>query len=318
MRRALIAAWSPAAVLVAALVASTLAGFVGHRALDRMADAQLQVAGDYVAHHLQSVLASRLRALESVAAIDAQADPGAERERERPAMIDSLVRLHPEFVWVGFVDVPGSVSVAHRGLLEGADVSGRDWWSAALKGPHLGGAHDAEWPPSALARDAWPGATRSDPPRVLDIAVPLRGADGEPYGVLAAHVDAGWVVSVRDELAVVAEPLGDVDVTVLQRDGSTLSGRRVRLGPQVGTGPGGIRDGAIDDRPRTFGVRAIDGDVVVSRLGWLVAVGRDPALHEAPARRFLGWSIAGGAVVGAIGAIAVGLAAGAAARKPVG
>jgi diguanylate cyclase len=317
MRRALIVAWSPAAVLVAALVASTLAGIVGHRALTRMADAQLEVAGAYVAHHFQSMLVSRLRALESVAAIDAQSDLGAERERQRHAMIDSLVRLHPEFVWVGFAEVPGTVTAAYRDLLEGADVSGRDWWSAALKGPYLGGVHEVALPASALARDARPGATRADPPRLLDVAVPLRRADGEPYGVLAAHLDAGWVVAVRDEMAVVAEPLADVDVAVLQRDGSTLSGRRVRLGPQIGAGPGGIRDGAIDDRPRTFGVRPIDGDVVVSRLGWQVAVGRDPALHEAPARRFLGWSIAGGAVVGAIGAIAVGLAAAARARRPI-
>lgn len=61
IRRSLIAAWSPAAVLLACLVASAVAGVAGYRALRGMADAQLEAAGDYVAHHVQSPLVSRLR-----------------------------------------------------------------------------------------------------------------------------------------------------------------------------------------------------------------------------------------------------------------
>ncbi len=269
------------------------------------------MAGHYVAHHFNAAFVSRLRALESVAAIDAQAAAEADRERQRRAMIDSLVRLHPELVWVGFAEVPGRVAVAHRDLLAQADVSGRDWWASALKGPYLGGAHEATLLGPALARDAVAGAPRAEPVRLLDVAVPLRAADGEPYGVLAAHVDARWVVEVRDEMAAVAQPLADVDVLVLQRDGTTLSGRRVTLEPPGQDAPGGTLRGALDDGARTFSVIPVDGDVVVSRLGWRVAVARDPALHEAPARRFLGWAVAGGAVVGALGALAVALSGGA-------
>jgi hypothetical protein len=317
MRRALIVAWSPAAVLSACLVASALAGGAGYRAIRPMADAQLVLASDCVAHHVQSVLASRLRALESMAAIDARLPDGPERVQQRRAMIDSLSRLHPELAWIGFADRPGRVTVAQPDLLAQADVSGRDWWSAALRGPYLGGVHEA--PPLAPAptADTRPGAAPVEPSRLLEVAVPLRGADGEPYGVLAAHVDARRVISARDEMSEVAAPLADVDVLVLQRDGTTLSGRRVRLDPAGTANAAGVRDGALDDRPRTFSVHPVDGDVVVARLGWRVAVGRDPAVQEAPARRFLGWSIAAGAVVGAFGAIAVALAAGAGPHKSV-
>lgn len=314
MRRTLIVAWSPAAVLAACLVASLLTGAIGYRSLQRMADDQLAVAGDFVAHHVESVLASRLRALESVAAIDALADD-TRRERERRAMIASLVRLHPEFAWVGFVEPPGRVAVALRGMLEGEDVAHRDWWNAALKGPHLGDAHEARMlasllPPAAGAS----GAVRRGPLRLLDVAVPLRRGDGEPRGVLAAHVDVAWVGAVRQELAEVARPLGDLDVVLVQRDGTTLAGAVLRLDAPAATDETAARHGELDGRPRRFSVHPVDGDVVVARLGWRVAVGRAVGLHDAAARRFLGGSIAGGAILGVLGAVAVAVATSAAAR----
>jgi len=311
MRRTLIVAWSPAAVLAGCLVASLLTGAIGYRSLQRMADDQLAVAGDFVAHHVESVLASRLRAVESVAAIDAQSDDTG-RDRERRAMIASLVRLHPEFAWVGFAERPGRVAVALRGMLEGEDVSRRDWWAAGLRGPYLGDAHEARMLASLLSPAA--DAGRRGPLRLLDVAVPLRRGDGEPHGVLAAHVDAGWVDTVRQELADVARPLGDLDVVVVQRDGATLSGAVLRLDASAAADGTVARPGALDGRPRRFSVHPVDGDVVVARLGWQVAVGRAVELHDAAARRFLAASIAGGAIVGVLGAVAVAVATSAAAR----
>ncbi len=319
MRRALIVAWSPAVVLAACLLASALAGVVGYRALVRIADEQLALTGRYVAHHFESVFASRLSALAGVAAMDAQTGDRAERTRQRRAMIGSLVRLHPEFSWVGFAERPGRVDVAYRDLLAGVDVSDRDWWRAALNGPYLGGTGPAVLRAPQRAGGAVPAAAaRSDgsdgPATLLELAVPMRGPAGEPYGVLAAHVDARWVIAVRDEMTQVAGSPSDVDVLVLQREGIPVSGRRLELDPSAAAGDA-IRAGTLDGLPRTFSVHPIEGDVVVSRLGWRVAVARDPQVHRAPARRFLAWSIAGGAFVGAVAAAAVALAGAAAGRR---
>jgi hypothetical protein len=328
MRRALIVAWSPAALLAACLVASALAGVVGYRALLRTADEQLALAGRYVAHHVQLVLASRLRTLESMAAMDAQASERGEQAGRRRAMVGALVRLHPELSWVAFVERPGRVAVAYRDLLAGADVSDRDWWPAALGGPWLGGAGDDEGaslaepgPQDGADRDGTgpDGAGRGAGParsgRLLDLAVPLRGPAGEAYGVLAATLDARWIAAVREELAGVAGAPAEVDVLLLRRDGTPVSGRRLELEPGRDAGVEAVRSGVIDGRRRRFGVQPIDGDVAVSRLGWQVAVGRDPAAHEAEARRFLAWSLAVGAIVGVVGAVAVAVAGGAPRRR---
>lgn len=313
MRRAVIVAWSPAAVLAACLAASALAGAAGYRTLERAADAQLALAGGYVAHHVQTVLASRLRALEGVAAMDPRADGPADRSRRRQALIDSLVRLHPELSWVGFVEPPGRVAVAYRDPLAGEDVSGRHWWSAALIGPYLGEARPATpappRPEAVAVGDPPEGpGPAADAARPIDLAVPLRTAAGDACGVLAAQLDARWVLELRDEAAAVAGSLAGVEVLVLRRDGSAVAAHRIGLDPPGGPGEA-IRSGTLDGRPATFAVLALEGDVVVSRLGWRVAVGRDRQSHEAPARRFLAWSVAGGALVGLAVAAALALAA---------
>jgi hypothetical protein len=328
MRRALIVAWSPAALLAACLVASALAGVVGYRALVRTADEQLALAGRYVAHHVQLVLASRLRALESMAAMDARASEPGERASRRRAMIGALARLHPELSWVAFVERPGRVAVAYRDRLAGEDVSDRDWWPAALGGPWLGPAGDAGGASHAAPgrqdgadrHGSGPdGAARGAEPvpggALLDLAVPLRGPGGEACGVLAATLDARWMVAVREELAGVAGAPAEVDVLLLRRDGTPVPGRLLALEPGRDAGVEAVRSGAIDGRRRRFAVQPIDGDVAVSRLGWQVAVGRDPAAHEAEARRFLAWSVAAGAIVGVVGAVAVAVAGSAPRRR---
>ena len=297
MRSSFASAWLPAGILSACLLVAGVAGMLGHRAMVRSANEQLAVAGQYAAHHIGEQLLSRLRALESIAAVDAAALDGGtrddpdERDARRRVMIGSLARLYPELLWIGFAEPPGRVSIALRDLLAGRDVSARPWWTAGLRGPFIGDAHEAVMLADLLDRPR-PSA---EPLRLLDIAVPLRGAGGAPQGVLAAHVDVAWLRQMRADLADVADRLEGIEMTVLLEGGDAI-GRKVELGSEPADGR--PLSGAVDGEPRLVSVHPIGGDVVVRRLGWRVAVSRARDVHERIARRFLAWSLAVGAMAG--------------------
>jgi hypothetical protein len=297
-----------AAIALAACFAVALAAAgVGHRALETRADAELEMAGRYAAHQIEAAFVARIRALSSVAALDADGSDPAARDEARRDAIATLVRLYPEFVWLGFAQRPGRIAVAHRDLLAGADVSGRDWWEAGLRGPFLGDVH-----PALLLGPILPPTRDGEPPRLLDVAVPLRDAGGgAAHGVLAGHLDAGWVSMLRDGLRDVAEPVAGIDVVLLQRDGRTPSGREVR-GPGDAPVPAtGVArfEGTLDGAPRVFFAVPIDGDVVVSRLGWRALIARPPEDHLAAARRFVRASLGVGVLAGLVAALAIALVA---------
>src|SRR5690606_13379449 len=49
------------------------------------------------------------------------------------ALLRRLQSTYPAYAWIGVTDPQGRVRVATGGLLEGADVSARPWYSGALE-----------------------------------------------------------------------------------------------------------------------------------------------------------------------------------------
>ncbi|WP_425053659.1 HAMP domain-containing protein [Psychromarinibacter sp. S121] len=88
--------------------------------------------------------------------------------------------------WVGYADVDGIVLDASDDLLVGADVSQRPWFRNGLRSGFAGDVHDAV----LLAQKLRPEG--GDPLRFIDLALPVRNADGEVQGVVGMHIDAGW------------------------------------------------------------------------------------------------------------------------------
>lgn len=312
MRRPLLVAWAPAAVLGSCLAVAAAIAATGHRALEDFADAQLALAGGVAAHQLESLLVARVRTLEGVGALDAAFGPGPVRAAARRAAIGGLMRTHPEFVWVAFADAPGRLDVASPGEpAPGArSVAAREWWRAAQRGPFLGGPHPAPTAEEAAGE----GMVAGGGPRLLDIAVPLRQGAAEPYGVLAAQVDPRWLVAVCQELERAFRPHLEVDLAFVRRDGRPVVGKASTLaGPGDPAEPDGPRQGMLAARHREVAVHPIEGDVVVSRLAWRAVIGRDPGSHAGAAQRYVAQALAIGAVVGLLGALVV-MAAGRRAR----
>lgn len=297
------------AALVVPVAAAAIVGAAGAQRLDRAADAQLESAAAIVAHHVESMLTARLRALESVAAADPPPVAGRAGGEARAAAVASLARLHPEMVWVGFTDEAGRVDASRGGLLAGVDMSSRPWWQAARQGPSFGDLHEATRlaPPPSAARDA-------RTLRVLDVAVPIRGADHGLRGVLGAHLDVGWLIGLRDDLSRLLDATQGAIVRLRRHDGTTLADERLEIAAdERGRG---LADAWLDGRPMEAAVQPVVGDVVVERLRWQAVVMRDPAAHRAPGRDFMLDALAIGAAVGVLAAALTALVARAAALRP--
>jgi hypothetical protein len=290
-------AWAPALAIVACLGVAGAGAWLGHRQLVRQAHAQLATAAGFVSGQLEAEFRVRLRALESLAAVDAADPDAAHRVIIRREVVDTLARLHPELVWVGVALLPGRVTVARDAPTAGTDVSQRDWWVAGLRGPYLGSTRETVRPRPAVPAAA-PADASTVPVRVLDIAVPLRDAAGTSYGVLAAKMDVAWLAAIREALLPREGPMAGAEIVVLERDRRIVSGQRelVLRGDPLGQVAGVAVSGSLDGSPRVFGGHAIDGDVAVSRLGWSVLVAQDLDVLHRPARRFVAQALAVGAL----------------------
>eukprot|EP00741_Cyanophora_paradoxa_P017243 tig00020961_g16655.t1 len=103
----------------------------------------------------------------------------------------TAVTALPRASWIGAAAASGLVRAATGGLLEGRDVSARPWFSNAQRGSgYLGDVHTAVLLQSLLAPNA------SEPIRFVDVAVPMRLANGSVSHVLALHLHWEWAREV--------------------------------------------------------------------------------------------------------------------------
>ena len=228
--------------------------------------------------------------------------------RLQPAQVQALLEGlfdAPNVAWAGVTDTRGRVLAALQGRLVGRDVSARDWWSGAQGGLHFGDVHEAR-----LLAGLLPPLPTGEPWRFMDIAVPLRAADGDVAGVLAVHVSWPWL---RERIALYARaaPAQGAQLFIAGRDA------RQRLGPEgeVGT-PLPLRpllaqaaEGWTvlawpDGRRYVTAWAASRGSEPFGGLGWVTLV-RTPvqALEEANAAA-LGW-VWGSAALLVVGATAL-------------
>lgn len=131
--------------------------------------------------------------------------------------------------WAGFAGTDGIVRFAADGLLEGESVAQRPWFAAGLNGSYAGDVHEAKLLQSILAPDA------TDPLRFIDLARPVKDDAGRVRGVLAVHIDAGWLQSYLAEAAATREidifligPEGQVSVSTAPLDGEAMSVSAIR------------------------------------------------------------------------------------------
>ncbi len=83
--------------------------------------------------------------------------------------LDQLQRSLPQYAWIGFASVDGTVVAATKGMLEGASVAERPWFVSGLKGPAVEDVHLAKLLDHLLRT-----SPDEAPFRFVDVAMPVK------------------------------------------------------------------------------------------------------------------------------------------------
>ncbi|QFS96339.1 hypothetical protein FIV06_02840 [Labrenzia sp. THAF191b] len=141
------------------------------------------------------------------------ADMAGRGEPTVRAALDLVVAGKERISWAGLASVNGTVLTASLGMLEGADVSSRPWFTNGLGGDFAGDVHSA-----VLLADLLP-PIGNEPRRFLDMATPVTDEFGSVEGVLAFHINHHWVEKYLTESA---HSVG-LDVYVIDRTGNVIA-----------------------------------------------------------------------------------------------
>jgi len=142
----------------------------------------------------------------------------AATERE---LLEALQESYANYAWIGLTDPDGLVVAATDGILEGADVSIRPWFQAALTGPYVGDVHEALLLAEKLSQIQM---ADGGPLRFIDIAAPIVDGSGETIGVLGAHIDWSWVYEVNQALTQALSKSQGLEILVVGKSGTVLLG----------------------------------------------------------------------------------------------
>lgn len=132
--------------------------------------------------------------------------------------IEALQKSYRHYTWIGVTDASGVVRTATHGMLEGVDVSARPWFRNALDDHPMGDVHDA------LRLPERPGAPGAEPLRLIDIAFPLKDANGRVTGVLGVHLSWDWASDIQDAIFTPVSRRRSVDLLIVSTTGAVLLG----------------------------------------------------------------------------------------------
>ena len=289
--------------------------------LEQEVGAQLDELTAHMARTLDQGMFERWRDVQVVAALDTLREPDAPLSAKR-AVLERLQKTYPAYSILLLTDAAGRIVATSNGLIEGADVSARDYFLAGRERPFAGDVHEAR-----LLAKLLPQAG-GEPLRLVDLAAPVHAPDGTLAGVVAAHLDWAWA---RDAVAAFERSLtrqrAGTEILLLSRDGlvllgppdllkrtlppATLAGAR-RLGsdaagPRIGPWPDGPAPYLFATEP-TRGYRDYPG------LGWTVAARVDANRALAPVRDLSTAITVSGLAVALAGSALVWLLAGRLAR----
>jgi diguanylate cyclase (GGDEF)-like protein len=151
------------------------------------------------------------------------ADAGAAR-----AILENLQHHFRDYAWIGIAKNDGKVLAATGSLLENRDVSSRPWFYAGQQAVSATDYH-----PAVLLGKLLPQTPA--PWRFVDIAGPIRGADGSLQGVLGIHLSWGWARNLARELLTPEQRDIGAEIIVVRNDGVVLLGPQDILEKRIST-----------------------------------------------------------------------------------
>jgi diguanylate cyclase (GGDEF)-like protein/PAS domain S-box-containing protein len=226
------------------------------------------------------------------------------RDARSPAeirtVLESLQRASPDYAWVGLAAPDGRVQVGTQSLLEGVDVSNRDWFKAGRNGPYAG-----DFQAAVVADHKLP--TSGDPWRFIDAAGPVRGVDGSERGVLCVRMGWGWARRLMHNVLAPAERASAAEIFVVRGDGQVMLGPQGMEEQQLHTTSltlsnsgksGAVRETWNDDHEYLTGYSLTGQTGDAATLPWSVIVRQPVAAALADARALERQILLLGAILG--------------------
>lgn len=136
----------------------------------------------------------------------------------RRAALEARKARTPGYAWLGLTDAQGTVQVSTGGLLEGKSIAHRPVYQQGSQHLFVGDVHPAVALASLLKVP--PGQNAE----LMDIALPLRDAEGRLRAVMAVHLAWQWFIDLRDEIVARGEPEHAVQTLLLSTAGVPLVG----------------------------------------------------------------------------------------------
>ncbi|MEO9230882.1 MAG: cache domain-containing protein, partial [Devosia sp.] len=159
----------------------------------------------------------RLRDIQIVASNDSMRDPNVSVDTKRAALA-KLQAANSDYAIITLVNAEGKILATSNEMLEGLDVSTREYFIDGRTAPFVGDVHDA----IALAK-LLPNQN-GEVPRLVDVAAPITQPDGSFGGVVVAHMYWRWADRLkRSVLRSHGESL-KTEVLIVSKDGIVLLG----------------------------------------------------------------------------------------------
>ncbi|QUS38400.1 diguanylate cyclase [Tardiphaga alba] len=203
-------------VLVGALAAG--AALVSYRNTSELVNTRLAAVASITAERLDRYMAIRQQEVHLFSKLEPLRGLW---QGDRPSLRKALEQLqssYSDFAWIGFAKPDGTVVAATGGMLEGASVAQRPWFRTGLHDVIVGDVHEAALLSSLLAKRA-----DGEPHRFVDIALPVRDAEGTLLGVLGAHLDWQWAQNIIARTEATDED-ADTTLMVMSKSGKVLVG----------------------------------------------------------------------------------------------
>ncbi|WP_246617859.1 cache domain-containing protein [Rhizobium populisoli] len=203
------------ATITFVFLSALLAGALGYATLNERVTAYqesaLAVAVETRVRGAQVAFSSALhREWEGLKAVAQKLDP--DKPTELDQALSLVVGSGSLISWAGYAGIDGVVRTASNGLLLNASVASRPWYQQGLKGDFAGDVHEAVLLASLLPPQG------TEPRRFLDLASPIRSANGSVAGVLGYHLNYKWAQRLLKEMATSL----DVDLFLVNVNGDAV------------------------------------------------------------------------------------------------
>lgn len=274
-----------------ALMSLVLSVVLGYYAAD-MSRAQIEhEQGENFVRRAQNIvdvmnrsMFERYREMKIVASLDDIRDPTVSLDQKR-AVLEKLQVNYDAYAWIGICDPQGKGMVGTNHYLEGLDLSKRPWCTQGREKPYVGDVHDALKLAKLLPNPN--GSTIY----LVDVATPVKDADGVFQGVLCGHIFWTWAENMLN-----SKQEKGIEILLLSQDGLVLAGPEAHGRPLASHSPnawqkinaGKRQDGYFldtwqDGKRYLVGHAHDKGYRDYPGLGWVAVVRQDVEQAFAPA-----------------------------------